>query len=54
MSIVTVRAEVTWEGKKKQFAMQNDNFFKKMLKTLCEADDVEIISVESWDEDDDE
>lgn len=51
---VTVKAEITWEGKKKQFALQNEHFFKKMLKTFCEADDVEVISVDAWDEEQDE
>ena len=49
--IVTVRADVTWEGKKKNFAFQSEKFFEKLFKTLCDADDVDIISIDCWDED---
>lgn len=52
--IVTVRADITWEGKNKQFANQSEKFFKKLFKTFCEAQDVEIIKIDSWFEDDED
>jgi hypothetical protein len=52
--IVTVRADVTWEGKNKQFANQSDKFFEKLFKTFCEAQHVDVISVDSWYEDNEE
>ena len=49
--IVTVRADITWEGKNKQFAHQTEKFFTRMLKMFCEAQDVDIIKIDSWLED---
>ena len=52
--IVTIRADITWDGKNKTFANQGEKSFKRALKTFLEADDVEIISIDCWDEDEDE
>lgn len=49
--IVTVRADVTWENKNNQFANQSIKFFEKLFKTLCDAQDVNIIEVNAWLED---
>ena len=51
--IVTVRADLTWEGMNKNFVNQGEKKLQRSLKDMTGADDVEIIDVNAWDEDGD-
>lgn len=49
--IVTIKAELTWSGMSKAFAEQSEKKIKKVLKEMTGADDVEILEIDAWDED---
>jgi len=52
--ITTVRSDLTWEGTPgKALSRQSEKKIVKTLKDMTGAVDVEIIEVNSWDEDDD-
>ena len=49
--ITTVSADMTWGGKVgKMLATQSEKKIKKTLKDMTGADDIEIIAVDSWEE----
>ncbi len=50
---VTVNADVTWDNKPKEFANQSEKFFKKLFKMFCEAQHVQINSIEASVEEED-
>lgn len=52
--IVTVRADLTWEGVPREFNNQGEKKFKKTMKELTGAADIEVIDWNSWDEDKEE
>ena len=53
--ITTVRADLTFEGLAgKAMASQSEKKVKRFLKEITGAVDVEIIEVNSWNEDDEE
>lgn len=55
MAITTIRSDMTWEGKVgDMLAKTSEKKIKQMMKELTGACDVEIIKVDSWDEDEDE
>lgn len=52
--ITTIRNELTWDGKTAEtLAKTSEKKVKQLLKDLTGAVDVEIISIDSWDEDED-
>lgn len=52
--ITTVRVDLTWDGKiAKAMREQSEKKIKQTLKDLTAANDIEIIEVNSWDEEDD-
>ena len=52
--ITTVRSELTWNDKTGEtLAKTSEKKVKQLLKDLTGAIDVEIISIDFWDEDED-
>lgn len=50
--ITTVRADITWEGQMaKAINSSSEKKVKQTLKDLTSAADIDIIKVDSWDED---
>ena len=48
--MVTIRADLTWEGKPaKAIGQQSEQKLKKFLKDLTGATDVYIVNWNSWD-----
>jgi len=55
MTTTTIRSDITWEGKvAEMLAKTSEKKIKQTLKDLTGAVDVEIISVDCWDEDDED
>ena len=55
MAITTIRSDMTWEGKVGDIlANTSEKKIKQTIKDMTGAVDVEILSVDSWDEDEDE
>ena len=55
MAITTVRADLTWEGRVgDMLATTSEKKIKQTLKDMTGAVDVEIISIDSWDEDEED
>ena len=54
MSIVTIRMDITWEGVPKDFGKNNKKEFKRTLKEMTGASDIEVIDWHSWDEEDED
>ena len=53
--IVTIRADISWEGKLAQtIDGQSVKKFKSFIKDLTGASDVDVIDWNSWTEEDDE
>lgn len=53
--ITTVRTDITFDGAAgKALSQQSEKKIKKMLKDLTGAIDVDLIEINSWDEDEDE
>ena len=53
--ITTVRSDLTWDGKVADvLGKTSEKKIKSTLKDMTGAVDVEIIEVNSWDDDDDE
>lgn len=53
--ITTVRADMTWGDKVgKMLSTQSEKKIKKTLKDMTGADDIEIIEVNSWLEENDD
>lgn len=52
--ITTVKSELTWDDKAgEMLAKTSTKKIKQLLKQMTGAIDVEIISIDSWDEDED-
>ena len=52
MKIVTIRVDLTWEGKQAQaIDGQSEKKLKMFLKQLTGASDVYVINCNSWDDD---
>lgn len=49
--IVEAKVSITWEGVNKNFATQSEKKFKRSLKDMTGATDVEVYEVNFWDED---
>ena len=53
--ITTIRTDITWDGAAgKALSNTSDKKIRAMIKDMTGAIGVEIISVDSWDEDEDE
>ena len=52
MAITTIKNEMTWDGKVgDMLAKTSEKKIKQTLKDMTGAVDVEILGVDSWDED---
>lgn len=52
--IVTIRADITWEKVGEDFAGQSEKKIKRSIKDMTGAVDVDIIEINTWDEDDED
>ena len=51
--ITSITCKLTWGSMGKSFSEQSEKKIERTLKELTGADDVEIIDVSSWDEEED-
>lgn len=51
---VEIKCVLTWQGMNKAFAQQSEKKIKRSLKDISGADDVEIIEINSWEEDEED